>query len=249
MYLVHGTFVGADALGTIAEIARLLPAAGALLAALAKQLVDSTLGEVGNYTEKHVRLLNDGLGAANAGPPVRLFHWSSSNDHIGRADGAVRLIDEISRLRIRPHRRLLLWGHSHAGNVFALVTNLLAADELTRARFFHAARAYYRWPLFGCIDVAVWERVRRLLDRRRVENWCPRLDFVTFGTPIRYGWDSDGYARLLHFICRSIWRRSRPRWNICSAPTTATTYNSSALPEPTSCRTCWLGEPGWRTGD
>ena len=26
------------------------------------------------------------------------------------------------------------------------------------------------------------------------------LDIVTFGTPIRYGWDSAGYARLLHFI-------------------------------------------------
>lgn len=200
LYLVHGTFVGADALGTIAEIARLLPKAGTLLRALAKQWIDSTLGDVGNYTEKHVRLLTEGLGSADGQLPVRLFNWTSQNDHIGRADGAVRLIHELSRLKIEPDRRLLLWGHSHAGNVFALVSNLLAADRETRARFFHTARAYYRWPLFGCVDVPVWERVRRLLDRRQVSDWCPKLDLVTFGTPIRYGWDSDGYAQLLHFI-------------------------------------------------
>ena len=25
------------------------------------------------------------------------------------------------------------------------------------------------------------------------------MDFATFGTPIRYGWDTDGYGQLLHF--------------------------------------------------
>lgn len=184
----------------ITELARVLPSTAGALAALAKQLVDSMLGEVGNYTETHVRLLTDGLGSDGGPLPVRLFHWASSNDHIGRADGAVRLIDELSRLKTGPDSRLLLWGHSHAGNVFALVTNLLATDHQTREQFFRTARVYYRRPLVGCIDVPVWERVRRLLERRRVASWCPQLDFVTFGTPIRYGWDSGGYARLLHFI-------------------------------------------------
>ncbi len=27
-----------------------------------------------------------------------------------------------------------------------------------------------------------------------------RLDVVTLGTPVRYGWDADGYGNLLHFI-------------------------------------------------
>jgi len=26
------------------------------------------------------------------------------------------------------------------------------------------------------------------------------LDIVTFGTPVRYGWNANGYAKLLHFI-------------------------------------------------
>ncbi len=32
--------------------------------------------------------------------PVRQFHWSSQNNHIARADGAVRLIAELARLAI-----------------------------------------------------------------------------------------------------------------------------------------------------
>lgn len=199
MYLVHGTFVGGDALGIVAEIARFLPGLDGPLSEMGRLVVENLFGSVGNYTSTHVQLLVEGLGQPPEALPVRIFSWSSQNDHIGRADGAVRLIDEISRLKIPGDRRLLLWGHSHAGNVFALVTNLLAADKGLRREFFRAARSYYRWPT-GCVDIPVWERVRRLLNRREVESWCPQLDLVTFGTPIRYGWDSGGYSRLLNFI-------------------------------------------------
>ena len=131
---------------------------------------------------------------------MRLFHWSSENHHIGRADGAVRLIDELASLKLHAGQRVLLWGHSHAGNVFALATNLLARDREAVERFFAAAEIYYRWPLL------------RLRRHSRVGAACDALssgtsplgdvalDMVTFGTPIRYGWDADGYARLLHFI-------------------------------------------------
>lgn len=200
MYLVHGTFVGTDALGMAAEIARFLPKTGAILTQASKQLIERLLGDVGNYTETHVQLLADGFASEGDELPIRLFTWTSQNDHIGRADAAIRLIDEIARLKIAPDRRLILWGHSHAGNVFALASNLLAADRASRTRFFRAARSYYRWPLAQCIDVPVWERVRRLLDRRKVESWLPRLDLATFGTPIRYGWDPGGYTRLLHVV-------------------------------------------------
>ncbi|MCH7752479.1 MAG: hypothetical protein IH898_10040 [Planctomycetes bacterium] len=66
--------------------------------------------------------------------------------------------------------------------------------------FFHAARSFFRPWLRRKIDLRVWESVRWLLGEpdhplRRLE-----LDIVTFGTPVRYGWDADGYANLLHFI-------------------------------------------------
>ena len=75
--------------------------------------------------------------------PVRLFHWSGQNHHIGRADGAVRLDRRAGAARRsqlgssgslpwrgglgrggtsqahrhRHHPRILLWSHSHGGNV------------------------------------------------------------------------------------------------------------------------------------
>jgi hypothetical protein len=97
-------------------------------------------------------------------------------------------------------QRVLLWGHSHAGNVFALITNLLAADPKQLDRFFNAARVYYRWPLLGYVDVPRWRRVRMWLSRRPRGLDNVPLDIVTFGTPIRYGWDTAGYSRLLHFV-------------------------------------------------
>jgi hypothetical protein len=131
---------------------------------------------------------------------VRRFNWSSENHHIGRADGAVRLIDELSGMKLGAGQRLLLWGHSHAGNVFALVTNLLSGDRDKLEQFFEAARVYYCWPVVGCVDIPLWRQVRErlLAGDRPLEPGA--LDIVTFGTPIRYGWDGGGFSRLLHFI-------------------------------------------------
>jgi len=201
VYLVHGTFVGPDVLGIVAELARVLPSAGKAMRRVIKRIVDRLAGEVGNYSAAYARC----FAAAMEVPgqrriPVRLFNWSSENHHIGRADGAVRLIDELISRDPSPPRRVLLWGHSHAGNVFALITNLLAGDRRATEQFFEAAEIYYRWPIFGCVDIPVWNRIRDLLCSRPRPLAGVPLDIVTFGTPIRYGWNSGGYARLLHFI-------------------------------------------------
>ena len=84
--------------------------------------------------------------------------------------------------------------------VFALLTNLLGCDRQAVAQFFEAAAIYYRWPLVGCVDIPVWNRVRALLHRGAAPLEQIALDIATFGTPIRYGWGSRGYRRLLHFI-------------------------------------------------
>jgi len=133
---------------------------------------------------------------------VRLFQWSSENHHLGRADGAVRLLDELASLKLRDDQRVLLWGHSHAGNVFALVTNLLGGGRETIDEFFKAAEIYYRWPIVGCVDIPVWDHVREELEQGRLTAAQVPLDIATFGTPVRYGWESNGYRQLLHFIHR-----------------------------------------------
>ncbi len=200
IYLAHGTFVGADALGVLGELARILPSAAQAVERFVPLVLARLTGEAGNYTPEYARLFEAAINArGQTRIPVRVFHWSSENHHLGRADGAVRLIDELAGSDFQPGQRVLLWGHSHAGNMLALVTNLLAADPEAVDEFFKAAAIYYRWPLLGAVDIPVWNRVEQLLHRQRPLGPAA-LDVVTFGTPIRYGWDSDGYSRLLHFV-------------------------------------------------
>jgi len=204
VYLVHGSFVGPDAVEVLGALGRAFPEAAPAVRRVVRRVVEQMTGDVGNYTESYAHHFETGInrGACSYYLPVRLFHWSSENHHLGRADGAVRLIDELASLELRPPQRVLLWGHSHAGNVFALITNLLAGNRRAVEQFFQAAEIYYRWPIVDCVDIPVWQRVRSLLTQDHPPILDVPLDLVTFGTPVRYGWDSAGYSRLLHFIHR-----------------------------------------------
>jgi hypothetical protein len=203
VYLAHGTFVGTDTLGIVTELARVFPSATEGMRRLIRRLINRLTGDVGNYTEGYARLFGAAINRPGAPRiPVRLFQWSSENHHLGRADGAVRLLDELASLQLGDGQRVLLWGHSHAGNVFALVTNLLGGGREAIDEFFSAAEIYYRWPIVGCVDIPVWERVRALLEDGLLAAAHVPLDIATFGTPVRYGWDSAGYGQLLHFIHR-----------------------------------------------
>ena len=200
IYLVHGTFVGGDGLGMLRELSRVWPAAARLLRDQQKYALDWVVGDGGNYTAEFAGDLEHGLHRDGQPQiPVRVFQWSSENHHVGRADGAVELLAELAK-EPPAGRRVLLWGHSHGGNVFAIITNLLGADEATRDRFFDAARIHYQVPIIGSFDVPEWRDVRELLAAAAHPLRSVALDFVTFGTPVRYGWDTGGYARLLHFV-------------------------------------------------
>ena len=201
VYLVHGTFTGTDALGFIREFERWKPDVGKKLRAAQKTLIDKITGEAGNYSESYARSFQDALNqGSSSAPTVKLFHWTSENLHLARANAAVRLLDQLLEDTHDEQRRYLMWGHSHAGNVFALLTNLIGSDVDTLGRFFKIGDAWRRFPLLGYLDPPVWKRVR---DRvfanpeilKRIE-----LDIVTFGTPIRYGWETLAYRSLSHFV-------------------------------------------------
>jgi hypothetical protein len=209
VFLIHGTFVGNDALGTLTELRRVAPQVSEGLRKVSKMLVDGVIGETGNYTPGFASTFQDGLTqAALRVIPVELFHWSGQNNHIARADGAVRLIarlDQLSKeftdeqLNAETPPRVMLWAHSHGGNVLALLTNLLAASCEVRKLFFDAARVFYMPWLTKRADMPTWAHVEKLLATDARVRRLP-LDIVTFGTPIRYGWDSRGYRNLLHFV-------------------------------------------------
>jgi hypothetical protein len=212
VYLMHGTFAGADALGLWTAASRFHAGFGQALRSMTKRIVDRTAGDGGNYTDAYATAL---ASAINTGPrnpgatrpnwiDVRRFTWSSENHHIGRADGAIRLLDELREQHFAAGSRVLCWAHSHAGNVLALATNLLGSDRDTLARFFDACRIYYCRPWSGACDLPHWQRVCDwLLDTHPEATGRPRpfvLDVVTFGTPIRYGWETAGYGKLVHIV-------------------------------------------------
>jgi len=197
--VVHGTFVGQDLGSVWTELSRWFPGFGDAMLDRSKAWVDSLVGEFGNFTPRFVELLDQGLN--RPGQPaiqVELFNWSGENHHVGRADGAIRLLDHL--LKIEGNERIVLWGHSHGGNVFALLSNLLAQSSPAVDRFFDAARHFFRSPQQKTIDIPVWPAVRKKLSDQTAESLSKRLDIVTYGTPIRYGWETDGYSKLLHII-------------------------------------------------
>ena len=207
VYLVHGTFCGNDLLGVLTELARVAPNLSEKLRKLSKGTMDLVLGETGNYTRGVAgRMERDLSAGAGRTMPVVRFNWSSQNTHIARADGAVRLIDELVRCAadisgnqnadLSP--RILLWAHSHGGNVLALITNLLGGDLASRREFFDAARPFYRNRANRSAFPA-WQRVEEILLAGGNPLGNIALDLVTFGTPIRYGWETAGYTKLLHF--------------------------------------------------
>lgn len=201
IYLLHGTFVGDDPWGLARDLERLSSPAAQFLRAMQKRAIDQVLGEAGNYTDDFARRLEQLLNPQGTEPriQVRRFLWSSENHHLGRMDGALRLVEELAG-RHPPGARLMLWGHSHAGNLLALFTHLLHADERQRRQVMQAARSFVYWPGCQCVDQPHWVRAMEILQNDQCPLRGMRFDLATFGTPIRYGWTLNENMRLLHFV-------------------------------------------------
>jgi hypothetical protein len=201
VYLAHGTFIGPDGMGLLADLSRVAPDSAELLRRWSKQLVDSVAGDLGNFTRQYANTWQTAMERPGTPSiPVRLFYWSSENNHSGRADAAVRLLNEFFTQSFSEGSRVLVLGHSHGGNALALLTNLLGSDRDARQEFFHVARNLYSIPILRRIDLPVWERVRQRLCAEDHPLPHLRIDVATLGTPVRYGWDTAGCDHLLHFI-------------------------------------------------
>jgi hypothetical protein len=201
IYLLHGGLAATDAIDLLRSLARTFPSAANVLRRITGELSHSSAPDAGSYTGTFARDFERALNhTGGARIPVRLFEWSHENNHLGRADAAVRLVAQLATTDLERSGRILVWAHGHAGNVLALATHLLAHDREAAAAFFSAAEVYYRWPLLGWIDIPLWRRLHSLLDERAARLANLSLDLVTFGTPVLYGWNHAGYRRLLHFV-------------------------------------------------
>lgn len=212
LLLTHGTFAGPDSLGLLESLSLVLGRLNDKIKNVAKSVIDAVAKDAGNFTRKYAADLQQALNAGVAADsPEHLnvvqFLWSSENNHIGRADGAIRLLGKVAELQTKRPGRVLLLGHSHGGNVFALFSNLVNSSPEAVAKFLDAAAPYYRIPATKIVDSPHWKHGVELLtgeDARSQElrtrlQQAP-LDFVTLGTPIRYGWDLGAVWRLLNIV-------------------------------------------------
>ncbi len=202
IYLLHGTLIGNDVSGLISEIERVLPTVGERLRKQQKSIADTITGDMANYTAEfaqELQRLASGDRETEA-IEVRLFNWSSQNTHLGRFDAAVRLAAELGSLQLDHDERVMLWGHSHGGNVFALLTNLLGSNVETCENVFHACRRYDKRLISGRSDLPEWQLVRDWCLAHSAPIKATSLDVITYGTPIRYGWETRGYGHLLHLV-------------------------------------------------
>ena len=195
--LVHGTFAGHDVIGIVREIARFSPISATRLQELSKSWIDDLAGEMGNYTAAFADQIST---LVNTGHKTQIrverFGWSGENHHLGRADGAMRLLDDLSSSE--SEGRILVLAHSHGGNLMAMLSLIAGASpELTQG-FFDATRMHYHSHLRSKIDLAFWDHVRNQLTNSSFT--CPPIDVATFGSPLRYRWNREVCPKLLHFI-------------------------------------------------
>lgn len=183
----HGSFVGTDPLSALGSVERAHPRGRALAKALRRRTrsyVDRMLGDLGNFGPSYVRLFEQAIGGTI---PCTSFVWSSENHHLGRLEGALSLLRVLATHAElgAPRGRILVLGHSHAGQVFALLTQLLSRSLAAEA-IVDVARARE-------LDVGALDVDRDMLDRFA-------LDFVTFGAPARYAWSDLPSVRSLHVV-------------------------------------------------
>jgi hypothetical protein len=181
----HGSFVGDDplAIARALEDVPILADVARGLRGFTRAQVARFLGDLSNYTRDYV----DAFARATGVDAIE-FAWSGENHHAARVQGAVRLARTIALHRggaVRAGDGVLLAGHSHGGQLFALLSQLVARasghEDLLLA-------AHARGE-----DVGALEEHAALLRRCSV-------DVVTFGTPPRYGWARGASFRVLHVV-------------------------------------------------
>ncbi len=182
----HGSFVGDDPLALARSVEDAIPTFGAHACALrgfTRAQVHRVLGDLSNFPPDYVESFARATGVAASS-----FTWSGENHHAARVQGAVRLARTIALHgggAVRAGDGVLLLGHSHGGQLFAVLSQLVA-----RA---HGHEELVAAALARDEDVGALEEHLALLRRCAV-------DVATFGTPPRYGWARGAGFRVLHVV-------------------------------------------------
>ena len=179
--------------------------------------LDALAQEVGNFTLSYVRKFEQALGQRSGQIiPCGRYVWSSMNHHVGRVEAAMNLLlylqKWVSRLTLSKEDRLLFIGHGHAGQVLALLSNIMTHGESEgRSRVFEILATYWQARQLASGSVEELEQLYRLITDRKVLEGAS-VDVVTLGTPVRYGWDTEGVGHLLHLVNHRVIRTDNKPW-------------------------------------
>ena len=179
----HGTFAGDDPFGMnkmIDDAVSALPLPLRLPALFnrrkfTKKVANSLFRDVGNFTDDYIDIFANGV---NNDLRCRPFIWSGRNNHIARLRAAVRLCNMLAK-NYNPDSKTLLIGHSHAGQVFALITQLLEQGKQATKLLDIIADI----PDSPELNIANFSQTLKTIAD--IE-----LDIVTLGMPVRYHWGS-----------------------------------------------------------
>lgn len=207
MLFVHGTFVGDRPAGLVdvmsellnrmpeskfIDLKKILKPAKEAVQKQVKASTDALLGDIGNFSEDYAAKFGEAIGHGICGLGDRVV-WGSGNYHESRLEGAMILANAIAgrvrEKRIASGERILIWGHSHAGQVFALLTVFLAGGKQAQALY----DFFDKYP-------DVYPNARHGLQKNLAAIGDIHLDFVIFGTPIRYRWGRYDKFRLIPIV-------------------------------------------------
>ena len=181
-----------------------------------KRFLDEQASDAGNFTNSYVALYQRAINESLSQPIVctRIL-WSSEHHHLGRAIGAVRLLDSLRVLcdsqKLGKGDRILVQAHGQAGLILALASNLLCSSPITgRSKLLGVIAAYAEQN--GQTELAAMVRnIEPLLSAQSLLNGAT-LDVVTMGTPVRYGWDPSGLGNILHVVNHRNLRTDGKTW-------------------------------------
>jgi hypothetical protein len=181
-----------------------------------KALLDEYAKDAANFSTSYVELFGRALNRDLSRPIACFRHlWSSEHHHLGRAVAAVTLLHRLRRLceeqNAGPGDRVLIQAHGHAGLVVALTSNLLAPGE---SPVKHAVLNRLATYAEQTGDAELRNRIQSVESPLAVESTLKgtALDVVTYGTPVRYGWDPAGVGKLLHAVNHRPMRPDGKRW-------------------------------------
>jgi hypothetical protein len=177
-----------------------------------KHLIDEQAGDAANFSHAYVELFRKAINRSTE-RPIRCERllWSCEHHHIGRSQAALHVISRLHALvteqKLGPGDRVLVQAHGHAGLLMALASNLLAPHESAgRVSLLQTLKDYttHTGASTSAIELLAPSPVQVLKGAM--------LDVVTFGTPVRYGWDPSGLGKLLHIVNHRPMRVDGKRW-------------------------------------